>query len=198
MPADPLGPDAASADAKTRFPRPTRRRAAALRRDRNPMADLVVIGYPDETTAQTVHQKVAELQKDFIIDGSSAVLTRGADGKINVESPTGAVGAGAAGGALWGGLIGLLFLVPVGGIILGGILGAMMGKVADMGIDDEFRRRVQDVLQPGSSAVVMLFSKVTPDKALEAMAPFGGKVLQTSLTKEAEDEITKALAGSKS
>jgi uncharacterized membrane protein len=159
------------------------------------MADLVVLGYPDEATAKRAYAKVQDLQKDMVIDGTAATLTRGRDGKIQVETPTGAVGAGAAGGALWGGLIGLLFLVPVGGIILGGILGAMMGKVADMGIDDDFRKRVQDVLQPGSSAVVMMFSKVTPDKALDALAPFGGQVLRTSLTHEAEEEITRALAG---
>jgi uncharacterized membrane protein len=159
------------------------------------MADLVVLGYTDKATAEAAYAKVQELQKDMIIDGTAATLTRSSDGKIQVETPTGAVGAGAAGGALWGGLIGLLFLVPVGGIILGGILGAMMGKVADMGIDDDFRKRVQDVLQPGSSAVVMMFSKVTPDRALEALAPFGGQVLRTSLTREAEEEITKALAG---
>jgi uncharacterized membrane protein len=159
------------------------------------MADLVVIGYEDEATAKRAYAKVQDLQKDLIIDGTSATLTRRPDGKINVETPTGAVGAGAAGGALWGGLIGLLFLVPVGGIILGGILGAMMGKVADMGIDDEFRKKVQDVLTPGSSAVLLMFSKVTPDKALEALAPYGGQVLRTSLTHEAEEEINKALAG---
>jgi uncharacterized membrane protein len=159
------------------------------------MADLVVLGYTDKATAEAAYAKVQELQKDMIIDGTAATLTRSSDGKIQVETPTGAVGAGAAGGALWGGLIGLLFLVPVGGIILGGILGAMMGKVADMGIDDDFRKRVQDVLKPGSSAVVIMFSKVTPDRALDALAPFGGEVLRTSLTHEAEEEITKALAG---
>ena len=160
------------------------------------MADLVVLGYPDEVTAKQAFAKVQELQQDMVIDGTTATLTRTADGKIHVETPTGVVGAGAATGALWGGLIGLLFFVPIGGMIVGGILGAMMGKVADMGIDEDFRRRVQDVLQPGTSAVVMVFSKVTPDKALEALAPYGGQVLRTSLTHEAEEEITKALAGS--
>lgn len=158
------------------------------------MADLVVIGYPDEQTAQSVYAKVEELRKQFIIDGTAAVLSRTADGKVHVETPTGAVGAGAATGALWGGLIGLLFLVPVGGLVLGGIMGALMGKVADMGIDDGFRQQVQDVLKPGTSAVVLVFSKVTPDKALDALAPYGGQVLRTSLTSEAEEELTKALA----
>ncbi|HEU4572740.1 MAG TPA: DUF1269 domain-containing protein, partial [Candidatus Limnocylindrales bacterium] len=70
----------------------------------------------------------------------------------------------------------------------------MMGKVADLGIDDEFRQKVQDGVQPGTSAVVGIFSQVTPDKALAALAPYGGQVLQTSLTAEAEEEISKALA----
>ncbi|HEX5015038.1 MAG TPA: DUF1269 domain-containing protein [Candidatus Limnocylindrales bacterium] len=157
------------------------------------MADLVVLGYPDEATAQAVQHKVTELQKDYIIDGTSATLTRSADGKIHVETPTGAVGAGAASGALWGGLFGLLFLVPIGGLVIGGIMGALMGKMADMGIDEEFRAKVQDVLKPGSSAVVIIFSKVTPDKALAALAPYGGEILRTSLTAEAEEEITRAL-----
>jgi uncharacterized membrane protein len=161
------------------------------------MADLVVIGYPDEATARVAYAKVQQLESEFIIDGSAAVLTRGADGKIHVETPTGAVAAGTASGALWGALIGLLFFVPIGGLILGGILGAMMGKVADMGIDDEFRKKVQDVLKPGTSALVLIFSKVTPDKALAALGPYGGEVLRTSLTKEAEEEITKALANAK-
>jgi uncharacterized membrane protein len=159
------------------------------------MADLVVLGYPDEATAKEAYARVQELEKDMVIDGTTARLTRSQDGKIHVETPSGVVGAGAATGALWGGLIGLLFLVPIGGLIVGGLLGAMMGKAADMGIDEDFRRRVQDVLQPGTSAVVMVFSKVTPDKALEALAPYGGQVLRTSLTHEAEEEIAKALAG---
>ncbi|TME80499.1 MAG: DUF1269 domain-containing protein [Chloroflexi bacterium] len=158
------------------------------------MADLVVLGYPDEATAEKVFSQVQELQKSYIIDGSAAVLQRGEDGKIHVQTPTGAVGAGAATGALWGGLLGLLFFVPIGGLIVGGLMGAALGKAADMGIDDDFRAKVQDVLKPGSSAVVLVFSKVTPDKALDALAPYGGEVLRTSLTKEAEEEITKALA----
>jgi uncharacterized membrane protein len=57
------------------------------------MADLVVLGYPDETTAKTVEAKIHELQKELIVEGTVAVVTRGADGKLHVETPSGAVGA---------------------------------------------------------------------------------------------------------
>jgi uncharacterized membrane protein len=158
------------------------------------VAELVVLGYPDEATAQKVYNQVRQLEKDFVIDGTAATVSRSVDGKINVVTPSGAVGAGAATGALWGALFGLLFFVPIGGLIVGGLMGAVAGKAADMGLDEEFRQRVQDVLTPGSSGVVLIFNKVTPDKALAALAPYGGTVLRTSLTKEAEEEITKALA----
>ena len=45
------------------------------------MADLVVLGYPDEATAKAVYAEVQELQKDYIIDGTAAYLTRAADGR---------------------------------------------------------------------------------------------------------------------
>jgi uncharacterized membrane protein len=158
------------------------------------MAELVVLGYPDEKTAQSVYDKIQELESDLIVEGTAATVTRSADGKVHVTTPSHAVGAGAATGALWGAMFGLLFFVPIGGLIVGGLMGAIAGKAADMGLDDEFRRKVQDVLQPGSSAVVLVFRKATADKALEALAPYGGEVLRTSLSKEAEEEITKALA----
>jgi len=153
------------------------------------MADLVVIGYPDEATARSVSAKVEQLQRDLIMDGTAAVMSRTADGRIQVETPTGAVGSGAATGALWGGLLGLLFFMPIGGLIVGGILGALMGKLAESGVDEEFRSRVQQVLKPGGSAVVLIFSRVPPDKALAALAPYGGEVLQTSLSREIGQEI---------
>jgi uncharacterized membrane protein len=158
------------------------------------MAELVVLGYPDEQTAQVVYSKVQELEEDFIVEGTAATVTRSADGKLHVTTPSKAVGAGAATGALWGALFGLLFFVPIGGLIVGGLMGALAGKAADMGLDEEFRRRVQDVVTPGSSAVVLIFTKATPDKAIEALAPYGGQVLRTSLSKEAEEELSKALA----
>jgi uncharacterized membrane protein len=159
------------------------------------MADLVVIGYPDEATAKSVYAKVEQLQKDVIMDGTAAVVSRTADGKLRVEAPTGAVGSGAASGALWGGLLGLLFFVPIGGPTKGGILEAMLARLAESGIDDEFRSRVQQVLKPGGSAVVLIFPEVAPDKTLAALAPYGGELLQTSLSRQIEDEIQGALGG---
>src|SRR5205823_10363874 len=105
------------------------------------------------------------------------------------------VGAGASYGMLWGLLFGVLFFVPVFGMAIGAGLGALMGKLEKSGIDKEFQKQVRDLLQPGTSALFLVVEKVTPDKAVEALSKYGGTVLKSSLTKEAEAELQDALHG---
>ena len=52
-------------------------------------------------------------------------------------------------------------------------------------------------LTAGTSALFVLVRKSTPDKVLEALKPFAGKgrVLQTSLTKDKDDELRKFMEG---
>ena len=92
-----------------------------------------------------------------------------------------------------GQIIGLLFLVPFVGLALGGALGALMGAMGKSGIDSEFRSQVQEMLKPGSSAVVVMASKITEDKFADAMKQFGGTLLKTSLSEEDERELAHDL-----
>lgn len=95
-------------------------------------------------------------------------------------------------------LIGLLFLWPLAPLVgvAGGIIGAGLGEAGNLGIKDDFRRRVQDLAQPGTSALLIIVRKVTVDKFLEALRPYGGTVLQTSFPHDAEQELMKGLHGS--
>jgi uncharacterized membrane protein len=52
------------------------------------------------------------------------------------------------------------------------------------------------MVQPGTSALFLIVDKITPDKATEALSKFGGTVLKTSLTKDAEGQLHEALHGS--
>jgi uncharacterized membrane protein len=159
------------------------------------MAELVVIGYPDEATAQRAFDTVVGLDRQYVIQlAGAAVVKRELDGRLKVETPTGATAAGAAGGMLWGALIGLLFFAPLGGLVIGGLLGALTGKLDDLGIKDSFRARVQDAVKPGMAGLVLVYTKVTADKAIEELQPLGGDVLKTSLSREAEEELDQALA----
>jgi len=50
-------------------------------------------------------------------------------------------------------------------------------------------------IAPGHSAVVIMASKITEDKFADAMRPFGGTVLKTSLSDSDEKELAEELAG---
>lgn len=162
------------------------------------MAELLVIGYPDDETANKALDTVHQLEEDLIMEtGGAAVVHKTTDGKVEMVTKTGATSQGVAMGGFWGLLFGLLFLVPVGGWIIGGIIGGLMATMKGWGVNDEFRSRAADVLQPGTSALVVFVSKATPDKARAALAPLGGTVLKTSLSEDAEKEIQHALDAEK-
>ena len=55
------------------------------------------------------------------------------------------------------------------------------GAIHAGGIDAEFVEDLRELLQPGTSALFLVVDKVTPDKVVEGLAPFGGTVLQTSV-----------------
>ncbi len=160
------------------------------------MADLIAIGYPDETTAIKAEKEAQRLAKELIIQPDAiAAIVRDKDGKFKVTTNHHMVGGGASYGMLWGLLFGMLFFVPVFGMAIGAGLGALMGKLEKSGIDKEFQDQVRDLLQPGTSALFLVVEKVTPDKAIEALGKYGGTVLKSSLTREAEEQLQEELHG---
>src|SRR3954469_10814338 len=161
------------------------------------MADLIAIGYPDETTGAQAAAEAEKLANDLIIEPDAiATISRDTEGKYHVTTSHHPVGGGATWGMFWGLLFGMLFFVPVFGMAVGAGLGALMGKVAKTGIDKEFQDQVRDLVQPGTSALFVVVEKVTPDKAVEGLSRFGGTVLKSSLSKHAEHELQDALHGS--
>src|SRR4051795_9024471 len=141
------------------------------------MADLVAIGYPDETTGSLAAEEVRRLSEDLIIEPDAvAVIVRDKEGKYHVHTSHHPVGGGATWGMFWGFLFGLLFFVPVLGMAVGTGLGAVFGKIEKSGIDKQFQQQVRDMLQPGTSALFLVVEKVTPDKAIEGLQEFGGTV----------------------
>lgn len=160
------------------------------------MATLVAIGYPDETTAAAAAEEVQRLAADLIIEPDAiAVISRDANGKFHTTTNHQPVGKGATWGMMWGLLFGMLFFIPFLGMAVGAGLGALMGKVEKTGIDDQFRRQVRDMVRPGTSALFLIVERVTPDKAISALSRFGGTVLKSSLSTEAEAELQAALHG---
>ena len=123
----------------------------------------------------------------------AAVVVKDKDGKVQLKQAVNLTTAGAVSGGFWGLLIGTLFFVPLAGAAIGAASGALGGALSDIGVDDDFMKELGETMQPGTSALFVLIRKVTPDKVLEDIAPYGGKVLRTSLTKDKEEELQEVL-----
>jgi uncharacterized membrane protein len=158
------------------------------------MSDLIAIAYPDRDTAETVRQTLTDLMTERAIELADAVVvTRDEDGKVKLHQTHRPAATGAAGGALWGGVIGLLFLAPLIGAAIGAAAGGAAGALTDVGIDDQFMKKLGRSLTPGGAALILLVRKMTPDKVLPHVQRYGGEVIQTSLDDETEARLREAL-----
>ena len=98
--------------------------------------------------------------------------------------------SGAVGGGFWGVLIGLIFMNPLLGLVVGAGAGAVAGALSDVGINDDFMKQK---LTPGTSALFVLVDSDLTDKVLDALRGTGGTVLQSSLSHEDEAKLQAAL-----
>jgi uncharacterized membrane protein len=167
------------------------------------MSNLIVLGFDGLHTADEVLNKLRSLQQEYLIDLEDAcVVERDESGKIFIKQAVNltAVGAktGGASGALWGTLVGLLFLNPLAGMAIGAItgagVGALSGSLADYGISDDFVRKLGETIPQGSSALFILFKSATEDKVMREIEPYRPRVLKTSLSDEAEQRLRTELS----
>jgi uncharacterized membrane protein len=159
------------------------------------MSNLVVIVYDDQERANIVRQAIGHGQGEgFIKLDDSAVVEKDAQGKVHVHNEVDrGIKVGAASGSFIGLAIGALFGGPIGLLIVGGLSGALVGKLADMDIDKDFIKSVTDALEPDTSALFFLVREANPDYAIAAVRQYGGTLYDTTLPKEAEDELRAAL-----
>jgi uncharacterized membrane protein len=160
------------------------------------MSDLVAIAYDDLATAQRVVGNLAEpIQTHELELDDCVIIERRDDGKVKLHQPS-LAGMGALGGAVWGGLIGLIFLMPLLGMAIGAAAGAAGGALSDTGVDDQFMRRLGEELEPGKAAVILLVRKAVPDKLLPTIQETG-VVVRTSLSQEDEQALQAALSAAR-
>jgi uncharacterized membrane protein len=159
------------------------------------MSDLVAIVYPSEAKAEEVRQRLLQLQKEYLISLSDAVIAVKTDsGDIKLNQLVNTTARSAVSGSFWGLLIGMLFLNPIVGVALGAASGALGGALTDFGIDDSFMKGLATNIQPGDAALFVLVKNMTADKVLKEIKEAGGVVLKTSLDDAKEKALRDALA----
>jgi len=161
------------------------------------MTEMIVLAFSTEGGAKEALGLLSHLQKQELIKLSdAATIVRKADGKVKVKQAVDLVGAGALGGAFWGMLIGLIFLVPWLGLAIGAISGAIAGRFSDIGIDDKFIKEVGTTVEPGHSALFLLVERMTEDRVLPELQKFHPTVLRTNLSAEDEEKLKAAFGAS--
>ena len=85
--------------------------------------------------------------------------------------------------------------MPLAGVAVGAASGALGGRLADLGINDDFMRQAARTLQSGNAALFLLIRKMTTDKVLAGLRSAGGTVLRSSFDETKEEALQEALAG---
>lgn len=160
------------------------------------MATISAWKFPTPEGAENAERTLEDLSTRGLIIVHDAAI---------VSFPTGAkkpktrqirnlAGGGALGGAFWGFLFGLIFFVPLLGMAVGAGLGALGGSLTDVGIDDEFIKRIRKEVQPGTSALFLLSSDAVIDKVQEAFAGQEMVLIETNLSHEEETKLRDIFA----
>ena len=145
------------------------------------MSELIAIAYPDEPSAQRARINLtADVEKGLIEVEDVVVITHEEDGRI-APVPS---GLAAAGGAVAGGLIGLILLGPLLGL-------TWKSKFSDPGISEKFVYELWDSMAPGNAALIVLVRGLSHEQVLPHLHE-PGHVVHTSLSEEVEAQLDVA------
>lgn len=159
------------------------------------MSYIVAITFPTLAEAERVRHALSEVEEQGRLNlDDSAVVIKDAHGRIHVHNEIDrGIKVGALGGGLLGLLIGFIFGGPIGSMLVGVFGGALMGSLAQMGVDKGFMKDVEEAMPPDSSALFFLLRDDEPDATIAALEPYQGTVYHTSLSTEDEEMLRQAL-----
>ena len=159
--------------------------------------EIVVVAFDKEIRASELLTNLAALEAEHQVDLADAVVvTRDEKGNAHLQQTMDlTAGKGAVWGGLWGLLIGLIFLFPIGGWLLGMGAGAIVGKLTDAGLDDKWIKEVSDSIPGNGSGLFLLVNYVDKDAAIQTLCRYAGegKIITTTLPDEARQAFQDAL-----
>uniref|UniRef100_B8HPG2 Membrane protein of uknown function UCP014873 n=1 Tax=Cyanothece sp. (strain PCC 7425 / ATCC 29141) TaxID=395961 RepID=B8HPG2_CYAP4 len=152
------------------------------------MATLTVWKFSSATGAEETLEKLAQLQKEHIIEIKDAAIVTWPAGKKKPQTKQAInlVGLGALDGAFWGLLFGFIFFMPLVGMALGASVGALSGSLRDYGINDDFINDVKSKVTEGTSALFLFTGDVSFDKVEAALGDVSAELIQSNLSNEQE------------
>lgn len=157
------------------------------------MSDLFAILYPDPHSADSAMHALEELSRTGAIELTDAcAVVKNAGGRVELHQENNLPVIGALGGLALGTILGWFVLLPYLGIPAA-LLGAVVGKFTDFGIDDHKMKDLSKEMKENSSALFMLMRGPEIDIVMKDLARFGGRIFYTSLDKYHEEELEEKL-----
>jgi uncharacterized membrane protein len=158
------------------------------------MATLTVWKFDTADGAQNALTTLERLQKEELIRVVDAAVVTWPAGrkKPRTQQLHSLTGAGALGGTFWGLLFGLIFFVPLLGVAVGAAVGALTGSLSDVGIDDDFIKRVREKVTPGTSALFAMTKDAVTDRVVDNFRGTRAELLTTNLSADQEAKLREA------
>lgn len=157
--------------------------------------ELILKVFPTPDQAQGLLKLVQDQEDERklrLVD--LAVLERSQEGVARIIETREIKGAkGALLGALAGGMLGL-FAGPAGAL-LGAAAGAAAGGIAayrlDFGFSDQFLKDINQALQPGTSAILILVENPWVEHLLDVIEPVPGKTFRHAVRSQLIEQLKK-------
>ena len=161
------------------------------------LPELIVLSFPTKLGAKNFLEDLIPLHEEHLIRIEDAALAaKDEKGRVHGGARTDLAAHGLLSGSLWGTLTGALFLEPFLGMILGGLIGMLTGGVLNQAQSGISPRTVSHLanrtLEPNSSALFLLVSKMTLDKVAERMYRHDASIVRTSLSHRKERQLRAA------
>lgn len=157
------------------------------------MATLTVWKFHGPEDAEATLDTVKGLAREHVMELQDAAVVSWPQDKRKPKTRQlrDLTGPAALGGTFWGLLFGILFFVPLLGAAVGAAAGALTGSLTDVGVDDDFVKRIRERVTPGTSALFLLTSEMATDRVTERLQPAGEEIelLYTNLSSEQEEKL---------
>ena len=146
--------------------------------------------------AENKLEVIAGLSKEQLIKLHDAAIVTWPKGKNKPKTKhlTSLTGAGTLSGAFWCLLFGILFFIPLLGLVAGAAIGALSGSMTHIGINEDFIKSIRSKMTEGTSALFIMTSDAVEDRIVEAMKQSKFEIIATNLAKEEGDKLHAAFA----
>jgi uncharacterized membrane protein len=161
------------------------------------MSKMFITTFETPDGAAKLAEALKPLREEYKLEVQDiTIVTRDADGEIDLNTPGNVPLLQMAGGAFWGLMFGAIVTFPLAGAAAGVAVGALTARDHDPGVPTSFTTKIGETLQPGGSALCLLIRDLDPEALRDRIEATGlsGDLVSAPVPTEMEPELRRALA----